>query len=358
MTTDPSRTRALLASLLAFAFALLATAAPRAQETVEAQRPAQAEKVATLDKVVRPFLWRIEGPVPSYLYGTIHLPDDVLTALPARVAAAIDSVDELYTELPLELGAMLKAQGKMMLPGKRRLADVVGPELHARVKAFAERKGAGAMMPMLDRFQPWAVATQLALLDRLAEIASKQPLDKVVYERAKSAKKKVGGLETIDEQIGVFSDMTDDEQRQFLAASLDSIEEDEAAGKDPLAEIVQIYLSGDEARIAALMNEVDLPEGPLRTRLIAKLLDERNLRMVDRIVRKMQEDPEKSFFFAVGAAHYPGEIGILELLRKRGYACTRLGLEPSAEEEAAARTAIDAAIARRERELEALRGRK
>ena len=103
MTTDPSRTRALLASLLAFAFALLATAAPRAQETVEAQRPAQAEKVATLDKVVRPFLWRIEGPVPSYLYGTIHLPDDVLTALPARVAAWLADGDDVRFQSDLAL---------------------------------------------------------------------------------------------------------------------------------------------------------------------------------------------------------------------------------------------------------------
>ena len=38
--------------------------------------------------VKAPFLWRIEGPVPSYLYGTIHVPDAQVTNLPPAVEQA------------------------------------------------------------------------------------------------------------------------------------------------------------------------------------------------------------------------------------------------------------------------------
>ena len=46
--------------------------------------------------------------------------------------------------------------------------------------------------------------------------------------------------------------------------------------------------------------------------------------MVDRIVEKLEKEPSKSFFFAVGAAHWPGAEGMLELLAKKGFKARRL----------------------------------
>src|SRR5262245_19889095 len=39
----------------------------------------QPAQVRATDK---PFLWRIDGPVPSYLYGTVHVPDPRVLELP------------------------------------------------------------------------------------------------------------------------------------------------------------------------------------------------------------------------------------------------------------------------------------
>jgi uncharacterized protein YbaP (TraB family) len=54
-------------------------------------------------------------------------------------------------------------------------------------------------------------------------------------------------------------------------------------------------------------------------------IDERNTRMVERIAVRLGQTPPRSYFFAVGAAHFVGETGILSQLTKRNFKVTRLG---------------------------------
>lgn len=44
--------------------------------------------------------------------------------------------------------------------------------------------------------------------------------------------------------------------------------------------------------------------------------------MVDKADRFMKADPGKSHFFAVGAAHYTGNLAVQDLLTKKGYKIT------------------------------------
>jgi uncharacterized protein YbaP (TraB family) len=50
--------------------------------------------------------------------------------------------------------------------------------------------------------------------------------------------------------------------------------------------------------------------------------------MVDRLLAKRAERPDKTCFFAVGALHYAGETGIIGLLRKKGLTVTRVTETP------------------------------
>src|ERR671927_413740 len=50
----------------------------------------------------KPFLWRIDGPVPSYLYGTVHVPDPRVLELPEVVRKAFDASDVFNAEIPLD----------------------------------------------------------------------------------------------------------------------------------------------------------------------------------------------------------------------------------------------------------------
>ena len=59
---------------------------------------------------------------------------------------------------------------------------------------------------------------------------------------------------------------------------------------------------------------------------VKKLLDDRNVNMTKKILELSKASPDKSFFFAIGSAHYPGKIGIVKLLTDKGATVTRLGL--------------------------------
>ena len=347
----PVRPARLLAALAA-AF-LLPQLAPAQVPAVPLPDAAAAKPATAIEK---PFLWRIETPVPSYLFGTIHLPDDRVTTLPTVVQQVLDSIDALYTEIPMDMASMMKAAGSAQLPKGTVLKDLIGEELYGRLQVFVEKKG--FKMAMFDRIQPWAIGAQLMLLDQLKEMATKQPLDLMLANQARKAKKSVGALETLDEQTGVFADLTPAEQSTFLGKSLDRIEKDAAAGKDTLETLITMYLRGDEQAVAKEINDYELGDPELQQKLMTRLLDDRNLRMVDRLVRHLQEEPQRSHLFAVGAAHYPGEVGILALLQKRGYRVTRIDLSTGAAAAARDAAALDAEIAALEQQLATLRARR
>jgi uncharacterized protein YbaP (TraB family) len=339
-------------------FAVVALLLPRllpaqAPTPTEPSAKPVAEAPATVE---RPLLWRIELPTPSYLYGTIHLPDERVTDLPPVVAATMDRCDALYTELPMDMALLLKQAGRMQLAEGESLKGLLGDELYGEVAAYVQQKGVS--MALFDRMQPWAAGTQIGMLDQLKEMASKQPLDMQIYQRAKRAGKTVGGLETVDEQVAVFADMTVAEQRAYVRDALANVKSEEAAGRKPTEELLKLYLKGDATAIEQKVMEFPLTDAKLKKRLMKRLVDDRNVAMADRIVRKLQEQPEAVQVFAVGAAHYPGKMGVLALLPQRGYRVTRIELAVDDAARAAEAAAVDAVIADRERELARLRARR
>src|ERR1051325_3410775 len=71
---------------------------------------AQAQVRAT----EKPFLWRIEGPVPSYLYGTVHVPDPRVLELPEVVRRALNASDVFNAEIPLDAATQGALLSKIM----------------------------------------------------------------------------------------------------------------------------------------------------------------------------------------------------------------------------------------------------
>jgi len=89
-----------------------------------------------------------------------------------------------------------------------------------------------------------------------------------------------------------------------------------------LAAMKDAYLRGDIEQIFRMVRADERPqERELREKVDRRLLDDRNRRMVERMLPRFEEG---GAFIAVGAAHLPGESGVLALLEHRGYSVTRL----------------------------------
>ena len=75
----------------------------------------------------KPWLWIVEGEKPSFLYGTIHVPDDRVLALPEVVEEAIGLSDGLLCELKMDPQSQMQQQMAMM--GKAMMICAKAPKL-------------------------------------------------------------------------------------------------------------------------------------------------------------------------------------------------------------------------------------
>ncbi len=294
--------------------------------------PAQATTQATRQVIgtEHPFLWRIDGKgeqtvgVKSWLFGTMHLGDERLMTLSDSVENALESVDALYCEL--EMDQMQKQQQKlvrkMLLPRGQTLRDHLPEKLYQQLSDYLADRGSG--MRTFKRMQVWAVNLNLALIDAMKEKMTKS-LDVMIYKDAKADDKEVGGLETMDEQLAAMAGMPEQDHIRMLSQSLDYMEKLAAKGVSPLRKMLEVYLSGDADRLMATATEAMGGDKELMQRFMKSMLFDRNVGMADRMAKMMTEHPQKSYFFAVGALHYPGKNGIVELLRRKGYRIQRIG---------------------------------
>lgn len=356
---------ALVASFAFLCFVvLLSGAGVRAGED---ETPAPPASATSAEAPRRPMLWVLEGETPVYLFGTIHLPDPRVTELLDVVVQAFDASDTFFAEVALEPGAQAAVQHLLFLEGETTLEDLLGEALYARVAPRMAAKGVPA--PLLERFKPWVVTFQLlqdavtpkatgqeddaggAEADPAAPAGPPQAMDLTLYQNAVASGKEAGGLETIDEQIAVFDRQTAEDQKQMLEDILDVLEQmdgdgggarDEDGGEaarfsEMLASLVRLYRAGDEVGLGRTMAALTAEGGETMASFMEALLDDRNVRMADRILAQRAKRPGEVLFVAVGAGHFPGEKGILALLRAKGHTVTRLEADaeiPAAPKEA------------------------
>lgn len=265
-------------------------------------------------------LWQVErgGKPAGQIFGTIHLTDPDIVALPAPVARAFETAASVSVEVILDQAAMQSLGGAMVLPEGRQLQDVVPRDVFEKAAAAAAPLGLPA--PVLSRLKPWAVA--MLISSPPAELQNRQaghlPLDVWLSEAARAVGKPVHALETLAEQVGIFDTMSAADQVAHLRAA--AIAQDEKLRV--LAAMKAAYLRRDVDAILRIARQDEKPEDrAARETVERRLLDDRNRRMVERMLPQLDAG---GAFIAIGAAHLPGELGVLALLEQRGYAVTRV----------------------------------
>lgn len=276
-----------------------------------------------------------EGLATSWLFGTIHVPDDRINALHPAVKAALEGADAFYGELALdsteELGKQVLAAGTF--EEGHDLREIVSDELWERLDQRLQKHGMSAAM--LRRFKPFLVNLTLVQLDMLPLIQSgKKALDERIFLVAKAKGKEVGGVEQVEEQIQALAyTLTLEESVASISQGLDDMDKADARGVSDLERIMRAWLTGSGRLLLAIgMESWDLND-PVDQRSRKALLLDRNVHMAERTARKLTQAPEKSFVFAFGAFHFLGEGSVVELLQKDGFTVTRMcAPDPEAEQ--------------------------
>ena len=267
-----------------------------------------ASRAAPIADDARGLLWKVEGKnqKPSYLFGTIHIADPRVTNLPPPVRTVFDAADALLVEVVPDVESMARLTRSMRFSDGRTLTQVIGAPMVADAQAALTKRG----IPLveIESLKPWAIALMLLTPDLNGAL----PLDLALQTRASERGVTVAGLETMDEQIAVFDDLSFDDQRVLLEATL----RDQAAIAGRTEALTQAYLDRDLVKLQALSDADELDDPKLHARVTRRLLTERNRRMVDRMQSRLRRG---NAFIAVGAAHLPGPQGLIRLLESEGY---------------------------------------
>jgi len=255
-------------------------------------------------------LWKIEKSdvAASYLFGTIHSEDKRVTNLPKAVKQAFEQADSVSTEISLDLENMLKVTLAMMFQGEEKLSDFLDKSYYE--KTVTALKAYGLPELAVRKLKPWTVILTLSM----PKSETGKALDMILYEKAVKAKKAVYGLETIEEQLAVFEDLSMAEQIKLLKETVDKLDENAALFEN----MHRIYLQKNLTELMTFsqqhMQKTDNPK--LMDKFIEGILYKRNLRMLERMQARLQEG---NAFVAVGALHLPGKQGLLHLLKEQGY---------------------------------------
>jgi uncharacterized protein YbaP (TraB family) len=253
-------------------------------------------------------LWKAEAPggKVSYLLGTMHTDDPRATEFsPTLLKAFGDSEVFMMETLPTRDQSIYFMQDKT-------LRDLLSEDEVEQVIKLADFHVMHTDVAL--RMKPWL----LAIVFDLPRPKALYSMDELLLAKAEEQDKKVLGMEDIVEHFATLDSFSIDEQLVMLRAVLKHSQADKERDFESL---LKAYMSGDIVKIAALDDKITgamLPKD-LWAKMREKLIDERNVRMAQRIV---SEASESGVFVAVGTSHLPGEGGLLARLRNAGFKLT------------------------------------
>jgi uncharacterized protein YbaP (TraB family) len=304
----------LISTAILFAPAAMAQDAPtEAPAAVEALDPVKAAPPAPKD--VDPALWVVKDEDTTiYLFGTVHILKPGLNWFDEGVKAAFDKSDRLVLEMVEPPAAEAQALfGKLAMDQSGKTLRSKMTETDRAIYEAAITK-IGLPAQALDPLDPWAAAVTMSILaiQKLGYDVN-SGVEKQLTAAATNAKKPVGGVETMEFQLGVFDIMPEEEQIRFLINSAKTVENtDQMMGR-----MVELWGAPDPDGLAAMMNE-----GLTSRVMYDALLTRRNANWAKWI--KAEMDKPGVTFMAVGTGHLAGPTSVQSLLPAYGLSAERV----------------------------------
>lgn len=302
--------RIIIGLFLTLAMLVAVSAAEAAAQTPDAQAGA-ADAMAG-----RHLLWKVTGPRgTAYLVGSIHFGTPDMYPLPEEMTRAYGASQALVVEAnlvaldPTRMAQVVAA--KAMYSDGTTLSQVLTPQTWKELDEVLKKFGASAQM--VERQKPWFVSltlTSLAL--RRFGFSEDLGIDNHFMKLAKN-NKPIIGLETFQQQLDFLDGFSYAEQEQMLKETFEDIDK----GTEFLTDTLRAWKSGDAQQIDDLMNEELRSGGDADKHMYKVLVADRNVTMADKLEGLLKRGG--SYFVVLGAAHFVGKDGIVELLKAKGY---------------------------------------
>lgn len=261
------------------------------------------------------FLWRVDADHSRvYLLGSIHMGVPSMYPLPGVIQDAYRNSDAIVVEVnesasnPLEIQQKMQSMG--MYPGTETIADHVDNSTYQALSRFLQKSGLPAQM--FIKMKPGLIAITLSVI-QLQQLGYSPDLgvDRHFINKANHDHKDIHELETIDQQLSLLLNFSDD--ALLLKHTMSQLD----VMKDVTAKMIRSWKDGNVEKLKTLMLDDPIKENPEYLSLMKTLITNRNYTMAEKI--KIFLKTGKRYLVIVGAGHLVGDEGILALLKQNGF---------------------------------------
>jgi len=265
------------------------------------------------------FLWKVQSKTgTAYVLGSIHFMKKDIYPLHKNIENAFDKSGVLVVEANINDVGKIDIQKiieSAFYPGNDTLQNHVSIETYELLKR--EFEGFGIPFEVINKQRPWFLALTLTSLELLKLGFDPANGIDVHFLSKADGKKKITELESVDYQINLLSRFSDREQEFFLLYTLKNIN---TTGQE-IDGLFRAWITGDTKSMESIITKPTAEDRNLFS-LYEKLIYERNRNMVSRIEEFLKT--KETYFVVVGAGHLVGKKGIIEMLRRKGYAVEQL----------------------------------
>lgn len=268
-------------------------------------------------------LWKISGnglKKPSYLFGTMHLQDKRIFNLGDSFYHHFERAEGFAIEVDFHEYMDSLLQKSFQLVEDRSLNDEEDDVKVAVVDTTIITSPPSAPPPGVEMKEVKMEDTKMSrnLRKEFRKLRNEQLrslllygrmptiLDAYLYGMAMKQGKWLGAVEDVKDQLSI---------RDELGKDIDETEEmkkPEDQLRSSLGNMIRVYLAQD-------LNQIENISQRSSARVKSVLFNNRNIKMaksMDSLSRL------RSMFYAVGAAHLPGDSGVIKLLRQKGFIVT------------------------------------
>ncbi len=284
---------------------------------------ASAALMLATPALAEPAMWVVKDADSTvYLLGTFHLTKPGMEWRSDKIDAALKDSGELWLEAS-ENGDQAGLQMLVLQHGfdpQHPLSGKLSADDWAKTQSAA--KLAGVSVGAIDQMRPWLAALTLVIAPLIKDgYDPNKGADKQLEASARGTHKVVKTFETPEQQVLLFSSLSQQSEITFLIQTLDEI----AAGTKYVDGMASAWLAGDTRALEVMTLEKMKTGAP---ELYDAMFVRRNLNWSDKIAAIMKGSGTS--FVAVGAGHLVGDRSLPAILAERGFTVTPVLSAPGA----------------------------
>lgn len=286
----------------------------------------ESSDTSASNEKITPAVWKVTDKDGNYIYmmGSIHAADKAVENMPDYFEGAFAqctalAVEADITDLNSDISESIAIVKKYVYSDGTKISDHISKDTYT--KAVQILKDNNVYNSLYDYYKPvmWTSLMDNIVLKK-SGLDINYGVDSILTSRAKKDKKQILEVESVDYQVDLMTGFSDELQEMMLQSFTEdgAIDEQTESLKKLYNQWKKGTITEDVANSDFNESSMTADEKKLVDEYNTKMLVDRNKHMADKAEEYMQG--KETVMFVVGAAHFYGENGVLQLMEDKG--CT------------------------------------